>query len=210
MTTVYLVRHGRTAWNNEGVFRGRKDIPLDEVGKREACLVGARLRGEGVVAVYSSPLARAMETAAAVAQHHGIGVTVAEGLVDLDFGAWEGLTVAQVMERYPDLYRLWLSAPHEVVFPGGESLAAVRRRATEALASIMAQNHDGALVLVTHRVVLKVLICALLGLEDSHFWGIAQDTTALNAFHYREGRWVCALLNDTCHLKGGVGGRVDF
>jgi broad specificity phosphatase PhoE len=66
--------------------------------------------------------------------------------------------------------------------------------------------------LVSHRVVLKVLICALLGLDNSHFWNIGQDTTAINCFHYKNGRWIAALLNDTCHLKG-VGEervRVDF
>ena len=212
MTTVFLVRHGRTGWNKEQIFRGHKDVPLDAVGREEARLVGERLRGEGIKAVFSSPLSRAKETAEAVARFHNVKVQVLEGLNDLNFGEWEGLSRQEVQERYPDLYGQWQGEPHQVIFPGGEGLDAVKSRAMEVVKTIIDRHAEEAVALVSHRVVLKVLICDLLGLENSHFWNIAQDTTAINCFKHHNGTWICTFLNDTCHLKG-VGeerGKVDF
>ena len=122
MTTLFLVRHGRTDWNKEGVFRGHKDVPLDEVGRKEALLVGERLKGEGIKGVYSSPLSRAKETAEAIAQFHNAEVEVVEELIDLHFGEWEGMSLKEVQEQYPDFYQLWQKVPHRVMFPGGEGL----------------------------------------------------------------------------------------
>ena len=212
MTQLFLVRHGRTGWNKEGVFRGTKDVPLDEVGKEEALLVGGRLKGEAIRAVYSSPLSRAKETAQAIAEFHSLEVQCLDDLIDLHFGEWEGLSLKEVQKQYPDLYQEWLKTPHQVCFPGGEGLAAVRSRSTGAIEDIITRHPQEAVALVSHRVVLKVLICALLGLDNSHFWNITQDTTAINCFHHRNGTWICNFLNDTCHLKGVVEerGKVDF
>ena len=212
MTTLFLVRHGQTGWNKEQIFRGTKDVPLDEVGREEALLVGERLKGEGLRAVYSSPLARAKETAEAIARFYNLEVRVLPGFNDLNFGEWEGMSLQEVKKRYPDLYQQWLQSPQRVIFPAGEGLDAVSTRAMKAVEEIIERHPEEAVALVSHRVVLKVLICALLGLDNSHFWNIGQDTTAVNCFHYKDGRWIVALLNDTCHLRG-VGeekGRVDF
>jgi broad specificity phosphatase PhoE len=212
MTTLFLVRHGRTGWNKEQIFRGTKDIPLDEVGREEALLVGERLKGERITAVFSSPLARAKETAEAIARFHSIEVQVMAGLNDLNFGEWEGMSLTAVKRQFPDLYQQWLQAPHQVVFPRGEGLEAVRSRAMKVVEEISKRHPRDTVALVSHRVVLKVLICALLGLDNSHFWNIGQDTTAINCFHFKNGGWIAALLNDTCHLKG-IGeekGKVDF
>jgi len=212
MTTLFLVRHGRTGWNKEQIFRGHKDVPLDEVGREEALLVGERLKEEGIKGVYSSPLSRARETAEAVARSHNVEVQIVEGLNDLNFGEWEGLSRQEVQERYPDLYEQWQEAPHQVIFPGGEGLDSVRIRAMKAVEDIIKQHPQEGVALVSHRVVLKVLICALLGLDNSHFWNIAQDTTAINCFQHRNGTWIVNFLNDTCHLKevGEERGKVDF
>ena len=212
MTTLFLVRHGRTGWNKEQIFRGHNDVPLDDVGRGEVLLVGERLKGEGIKGVYSSPLSRAKETAEAIAQFHNAEVEVVEELIDLHFGEWEGLSIEKVKKQYPDLYGQWQKEPDQVIFPGGEGLAAVSSRAVEAVKDIINRHPQEAVALVSHRVVLKVLVCALLGLDNSHFWNIAQDTTATNCFHHRNGTWICNFLNDTCHLKG-VGeerGKVDF
>jgi broad specificity phosphatase PhoE len=212
MTTLFVVRHGRTGWNKEQIFRGTKDIPLDAVGRGEALRVGERLKNEGIRAVYSSPLARAKETAEAIARFHSIEVQVLTGLNDLNFGEWEGQSLAEVKKKYPDLYRQWLEAPHRVIFPGGEGLEAISSRAMTAVQEIVERHPQDTVALVSHRVVLKVLICVLLGLDNSHFWNIGQDTAAVNCFEYKDGRWVAALLNDTCHLKeiGEERERVDF
>jgi broad specificity phosphatase PhoE len=96
---------------------------------------------------------------------------------------------------------MWKEEPHLVRLPGGESLDDVRVRAMAALEEVI-RNHSGkTLVLVSHRVVNKALICGILGLDNSHFWQITQDTTAINLIQYRNGKYILSLMNETCHLK---------
>ena len=157
MTRLFLVRHGRTGWNKEQIFRGTKDVPLDAVGREEALLVGERLKGERLTAVYASPLSRAKETAEAIARFYNLEVQVLPGLNDLNFGEWEGLSLEDVKEQYSDLYQQWLHAPHQVVFPSGERLEAVRSRAMKVVEEIVERHPEEAVALVSHRVVLKVV-----------------------------------------------------
>jgi len=211
MTTVYLVRHGQTAWNKEEVFRGRADIPLNETGRKEALLTGQYLRGVKVDWVYSSPLSRAVETAEAIARSQGKGVGILEGLIDIDFGQWQGISHEEVKKRYEELYRQWKDTPHLVRFPGGETLGEVRERALGAIHGVIADHAAHILVMVSHRVVNKVLLCGLLGLDNSHFWQIGQDTGCINILEFGEG-FTLRCVNDTCHLRAIEGERVriDF
>jgi len=205
---LFLIRHGRTAWNREEVFRGTADVPLDDVGRKEAKFLARRLKEEALRVIYTSPLSRARETAEIIASECGTAVEVSEGLLDLDFGLWQGLSVEEVKGRFGDLYQRWMEAPHEVSFPGGEDLEAVRERAMGMVEDLKGRHRGEVVALVTHRVVLKVLICSLLGLGLDAFWRVAQGTAALNAFEWKGNCWVVRLLNDTCHLRSlkGEGG----
>ncbi|MCG6944795.1 MAG: histidine phosphatase family protein [Deltaproteobacteria bacterium] len=201
MSRVYLVRHGQTAWNVGEIFRGRADIPLDETGKHEAHLAGETLKDETLHAVYSSPLSRSMETADNIAKFHDISVTPLDAIVDISYGEWEGLGNQEVQQKYPELHALWLSEPHKVIFPGGESLDEVRSRTMAALENLLVKHQDENFVLVAHRVPNKVICCAVLGLDNSHFWRIQQDTASTNLFVYQNGQWIISYLNDTSYLK---------
>lgn len=212
MTLVYLVRHGTTEWNREEIFRGRADCALNETGRAEARAVAAYFQGVELDGIYTSPLARAAETAAAIAAGRGIEVTSDPAFIDLDFGEWQGHPLKEVREKYPELYRAWRERPQEVTFPGGENLDRVRERAWEGLLKVARENPDRTVAIVSHRVITKVLICAALGLDNSHFWQIKQDTTAINRLEYSRGAFTVSLLNDTCHLKSLhlPGRRKDF
>jgi broad specificity phosphatase PhoE len=211
MTTLYLVRHGQTAWNKEEVFRGRVDIPLNEIGRKEALLTGQYLRGVRVDSVYSSPLSRAVETAEAIAHCQGKEVLILDGLIDIDFAQWQGVSHEEVKERYGELYRQWKDTPHLVRFPGGESLEDVRERVLRVIDEIVPDHGDETLVMVSHRVVNKTMLCGLLGLDNSHFWQIGQDTGCINILEFGEG-FTLRRLNDTCHLMTieGERTRIDF
>ena len=201
MTFIYLVRHGQTAWNKEEVFRGRTDVPLDVTGRKQAELVGQYFKGMEIHAVYSSPLARARETAEAIARFQNLKVEPLEAMIDMSFGNWEGHAHQEIREIDGRTYRQWVESPHLARLPGGESLDEVRARSMTALEELV-RNHPGkSLVLVSHRVICKVLICAILGLDNSHFWHITQDTTAINLIQYRNGKYILSLMNETCHLK---------
>lgn len=201
MTSIYLVRHGQTAWNKEEIFRGRTDVPLDETGRRQAVLAGEYFKEMEIHRVYSSPLARAWETAQKIAQIHHLKVLPLKGILDMSFGKWEGQPHQDIQKNDKETYRIWKEEPHLVRLPGGESLNDVRARAMAALEEVI-QSHSGkTVVLVSHRVVNKVLICGILGLDNSHFWQIAQDTTAINLIQYKNGKYILSLMNETCHLK---------
>lgn len=201
MTRVYLVRHGTTDWNKEEIFRGRLDCKLNETGQAEARALAEYFRDIPLQAIYSSPLSRAMETAQAVAEAKALQVVPHPEFIDIDFGEWQGLPLKEVREKYSELYRLWRERPEAIHFPGGENLARVRARAWEGLQKVVRENPDKTALILSHRVVTKVLICTVLGLDDSHFWHIKQDTTAVNCIEYNRGFFVTSLINDTCHLK---------
>ncbi len=200
MTELILVRHGETDWNVAEVFRGRIDIELNETGIRQAELLAEYLSTGRLEAVYSSPLKRALKTAEYIAGFHHIGVTASPGLVDFDYGKWQGLAHQQVKKTYPELYADWLNCPGKVVMPDGESLDDVRKRAVALVDEVVAR-HYGRVVLVAHRVVNKVLICALLGLDNSRFWTIRQDTCGISIFTFESGNFVLTRHNDTSYLK---------
>ena len=201
MTKIILVRHGQTEWNRVERFRGRADVPLNEIGLAQAeataRAVATRCTAE---AVYSSPLSRAMRTAAAIARRLSVEVETDSSLVDIDYGAWQGLSPDDVRSRWPGLLSAWYRSPHTVRIPGGGSLDEVRTRCTEALRRAVERHVDGCAVLVSHTVVNRVLILSVLGLGNDSFWHLRQDTCAINEIHWEGGAFVLASMNDTCHL----------
>ena len=201
MTTVYLIRHGQTAWNKEEIFRGRTDVPLNEIGLREAELAGGYLKDKEIHVIYSSPLSRAWQTAQKIAQFHNLEVQPLNGIIDMSFGRWEGHSLQEIQKNDGELYRQWREEPHRVRIPGGESLDEVRIRTMAALEEMIQLHPEKTLVLVSHRVITKVLICGILGIDNSHFWQIGQDTTAINLIQQRNGKYILSLMNETCHLK---------
>lgn len=201
MTRFYLVRHGQTEWNRVERFRGRLDIQLNETGVRQAEAAGRSLKGSGIVAVYSSPLSRAVQTAEAIGAATGLPVSPMDELIDFNFGDWQGLTPEEVEARYPGQHQQWLVDPAGVHIPGGETLQDVRRRLVEALGRLIRIHQDEAVALVTHKVVCKVMLLAVLDLDNSHYWRIEQDNAAISIFEHRRDQFVLQTMNDTCHLR---------
>jgi broad specificity phosphatase PhoE len=121
-------------------------------------------------------------------------------LLDIDYGQWGGRSFQEVAAQWPELYAQWVSTPQMVQIPGGESLSKVRLRIDGALGTLT-KRHDGqTVVLVGHQAVNKVLVCRLLGLDNSAFWRIRQDTGCINRFDY-DGETATALtINEVCHL----------
>lgn len=156
---LVLVRHGRTRWNAEGRFQGWADVPLDPEGQAQSERLAAQLAREltgrpGVpVTVVSSDLRRAAGTAAAIAAAIGVTATTERDLREVDVGAWEGLTLDEVMECFPDEYRGW-AADRDVRRGGGETLAEAGERVAGCIESLRAAT-PGALVVVGHGMSLQ-------------------------------------------------------
>ena len=200
MTKIILVRHGETEWNVAEIFRGRTDIELNETGIRQAELLAEYLSKAKIDAIYSSPLRRALKTAEIIAGYHQLDVDINSGLTDFNFGKWQGLSHQEVKNKYRELYAEWINHPERVKMPAGESLDVIRKRAMGVVAKLVA-NCKGTVALVSHRVVNKVLICALLGLDNTHFWNIKLDTCGVTIFTYENERFILTRHNDTSFLK---------
>jgi len=200
MTEIMLVRHGETEWNRQEIFRGRVDIELSDAGIKQAELLAKYLSQVEIAAIYSSPLRRSLKTAETMASYHKLEVATTPELIDFDYGEWQGLPHQEVKDKYRELYAEWLKNPQRVKMPGGESFNDVRRRTLNVADNIISQYED-TVVLVSHRVVNKVLICALLGLDNSHFWNIRQDVCAITTFTHESDRFTLTKHNDTSFLK---------
>jgi broad specificity phosphatase PhoE len=197
---LVLIRHGETHWNREGRYQGHRDTPLSEIGRAQAEAAGRLLAGERFQAVWSSPLRRARETAAAIAAPQGLTVQFEDAFAEMRFGEWEGFTVDEVSARFPDLYRTWLETPHLVDVPGGETLDALRVRVLKGLEGLRA-THDGQTVcLVTHGMTGRILILEALGLDLDRLWSLRLSFTGISELEFR-GDWsVVHRMNTLIHL----------
>jgi len=138
MSRIILVRHGHVDWLAPERFRGRAELPLSSLGRRQAQAVAGYIAASWKPeAVYTSPLGRCRETGAAIAAHLRLEPQPIEGLADIDYGEWQGLTRQQAKERWPDETELWFRAPHLAAIPGGETLAAVLSRTCKMCCGII-------------------------------------------------------------------------
>ena len=201
-TTLVLVRHGQTEWNRVERFRGRADVPLNQVGLEQATATGRRIAATWQpVAFYSSPLSRAIRTAEAGASHYNLPVIAYPGLLDIDYGLWQGLTPAEARQQWPEAVTAWYEAPHTVQIPEGESLAQLRERAMAAVAHLAGRHPGEPIVLVGHTVINRIILLGVLGLGNDRFWHLRQDTCAINVIEAGQDDYVLVSLNDTCHLQ---------
>jgi broad specificity phosphatase PhoE len=203
-TRVILVRHGQTAWNRDERFRGRADVPLDKAGLAQVRATGKRVADQwSPVAVYSSPLTRALTTAEAIASLLALTVVPDAGLIDIDYGEWQGLTPEAIRQRWPKELEAWSEAPATACIPSGEKLEDVRGRAMASLRRICAAHEGRTVCVVAHHVVNRLILLDVLGLGNERFWHLRQDTCAVNIFEAEAGDFTLVSLNDTCHLRQG-------
>jgi broad specificity phosphatase PhoE len=202
-TRILLIRHGQTEWNREERFRGRADVPLNSTGLAQAAAAGRRVASEWKpVAAYASPLSRAMQTGAAIAEPFGLTVQPWSDLIDIEYGQWQGLSPDEVRARWPELLNEWYHAPQRAHIPGGETLADLDIRGMAAVRLLASQHPDQTIVLVGHTVINRVILLGVLGLGLSRFWHLRQDTGAINVFETEGDDFTMVSLNDTCHLRG--------
>ena len=193
-TRVLLVRHGETSWNAEGRHQGRADVPLNDVGREQAAALGRRLRALPVDAAYTSPLARARDTAALALAGRGVRAAGVEAFAELSYGARAGERRADWLAADPAFVARWDQEPWAVTFPGGESLADVHRRAAPAWDAVV-RAHRGETVLVSaHGHLNRVLLLHALGLPRERFWAVPQPNASCVVVDARPGGATAAVL----------------
>jgi broad specificity phosphatase PhoE len=200
---LILIRHGETDWNKDGVFRGHMDMRMNATGIAQADATAEALKGVVFDAIYSSPLKRAMVTARRVAKPHEIEVRAAEGLTDIFFGSWQGLTEAQVEAKHPKLLRKWKENPAGVRPPGGESVKKAWKRVNSQLRELLFMHGTGTVVIVSHRVPLKMMTAYLMKRKLREIREIKHDPCAISVFRvHGKGEYEAVKLNDSDHLRG--------
>jgi len=182
VTLLYLIRHARSIWNAEGRWQGQADPPLDDIGLKQAHALADHLRGEALAAVYSSPLARARQTAEIIAQTCHTPLIFDDRLKERHIGEWAGLTLEEVKARYPTVYRPgWhINGP-----PGGESQASLMARAAAVFAEIVADHPDTTVAVVSHGGTLNAYLAHLFGTQRGTF---AFENAAYARVHLKDDR----------------------
>ena len=200
-TVTALLRHGQTPMSVQKRYAGRTDAPLTEVGVQQAAAAAKRLASAGLGVIVTSPLLRAVQTAQAVAAVTGAAVVTDDGFRETDFGTWEGLTFAEVRERWPAEISAWLADP-EVAPPGGESFTDVSARVTAALDRVLAARAGQTVLIVSHVTPIKMLVTAALLAPPAALYRMHLDVAALCEIDwYADGPAVLRSFNDTSHLS---------
>ncbi len=197
-TRLLIVRHGSTAHSAERRLSGRNDLPLNDVGLGQAAALAGRDFG-AVDAIVSSPLRRARETAEAIAGPRGLDVQFVDDLAEVDFGAFEGLTMTEAKAAHPDAAAAWLASV-DVAPPGGESFAALARRVRRARDAIVAEHAGRTIVLVSHVTPIKTLVRLALDAPPSALFRTHLDTASVSRIDYTGDAASLRLFNDTSHL----------
>lgn len=194
MTLLYLIRHARSVWNAEGRWQGQADPPLDAIGLKQAHALADHLQEEALAAVYSSPLARAQQTAEIIAQACHTSLILDERLKERHIGEWAGLTAAEVKERYPEVFKPgWhINGP-----PGGESQADLMARAAAVFEQIVVSHPDTTVAVVSHGGTLNAYLAHLFGTQRGTF---AFDNAAYAKVHVKDERIHLMSLGSTSHL----------
>lgn len=206
-TTLLLLRHGETPLTAQKRISGSggTDLGLSQAGRRQARAAADLLAAQGGVrAVVTSPLRRCRETARTVAARLGLHPRIDPELREADFGAWEGLTFAQVRERHPDDLAAWLASPGVPPTGGGEPLESVAGRVSAARDRLLAQHAGQTVLVVSHVVPLRTLVRLALGAPPESLFRMELAAASLSAVAYRaDGAASVQLLNDTRHLTTG-------
>ena len=197
MTTVLLIRHGRTAANATGILAGRSPgVLLDAQGRRQARTLRTRLRDLPIDALVSSPLERCIETADGIlATRPEVERRTDDGVTECDYGQWTGRPLAELAEEplWPTIQR----SPSEVTFPGGESMLGMAERATAAVSRSVARHPEGTVVIVSHGDVIKAILSDALGQPLDQFQRIVIGPGSISVVQYRDDRSTVIRMNDT-------------
>lgn len=201
-TTLYLIRHGETEWNVTGRWQGHTDVPLNDVGKRQAELLANRIRAEELHfdAIYSSDLSRAYQTAWAIGAAVGVPVQLFPPLREIDLGVWSGLTREEIHARYPIELSL-IEQGQDIARGGGETNAALTKRVSESVKALAEQHPGETLCLVGHGGSLRALMRqtsqgASLDVVNAHHL----SNTSISVIVLENNKWELISYNDTSHL----------
>ena len=200
-TTVYLIRHGEVEAAYRDRFVGTTDAPLSANGEAQIGMVRDFIlnntAGRPPAAIYTSTRQRAIKSASIIADPLGLVPELLPALGEIDFGAWENLTYAQIRERWRAELDAWMCSPFHTGAPGGERLADIQARAVSAFNRITGDHPDETVVIVAHGGVNRIILCHVMGIPGEHIFHLEQDHAAINIISFFDGFPVVKLMNGT-------------
>ena len=202
MLKLYLVRHGETDWNVDGRMQGLSDIALNANGLAQARRLAFRLAEEGgFSAIYSSPLLRAAKTAEIIGERLGVPVLVDERLVEHHIGQLEGLTLDDIKEKFPDVYKGWREGGARQPLPGEEAREKFQTRLRDFITDVRTHHAEGQVIAVTHGGAMSMCLATLLKLDIERRFPFWIDNASLSIVEIGRSAPRLRLLNDTGHLR---------
>lgn len=204
MTTLILMRHGHVEGIDPPRFRGRAELPLSPLGMLQAQALAHRIaKRYASAALYTSPMGRCIQTGAPIAQALEIEPHALDGLQDLDYGQWQGLTHDTVRERWPEQYSNWRERPQRVRFPDGESLQDLVARTAKGLHEVLQRHPEPSdvVMLIGHDSVNRAMLLQLLDQPLCAYWRLAQSPCCINQIEIRGLEATVQRINDTAHLE---------
>ena len=203
VTRLFLLRHGATSATEEGRFSGAEGADLSDEGRRQAARLGERLAKEQPAAIYTSPLARALDTARIVGRCCRLEPLVRDGLREIGHGHWEGMKRADVEREFCDEYAAWEADPFTVAPSGGESGVAVLARALPVVREIVTAHAGQPVVLVSHKATLRLVLSSLLGFDARGYRDrLDQSPACVNVVDFKDPVHARLMLfNDTSHYS---------
>jgi probable phosphoglycerate mutase len=196
MTLVLLIRHGENDYTRAGKLAGwTPGVSLNEAGQKQALALVEKLKAAPLAAVYSSPLERARETAAPLAEAKKLTVEIVEGLGEVRYGEWQGKSLKRLART--KLWRTVQGVPSAMRFPGGETFRSVQSRAVEAVEALVKRHPKDAIAVVSHGDVIKLVVAHYLGLPMDLFQRVMISTASITVLRLGQGHPALVKLNDT-------------
>jgi len=201
-TTVLLIRHGETEWNTLGKFQGCIDIALSPNGVKQAELLRNRLKGDFDY-IYSSPLSRAFETARTLTSGTDKEVIMATEIREINFGEWEGLTVHEIAEKYPEVFKTWRTDKTDSYICGGDlSINNAASRAKKCILDIVKKHKGKKIAIVAHGGIIKAGLIGIFEWDMTMYHKILLGNTCINTLTFNDDLMPALVtLNDTNHLN---------
>ncbi|MBE3558134.1 MAG: histidine phosphatase family protein [Ktedonobacteraceae bacterium] len=200
ITRLLLVRHGQTRTTRDGAFCGTTEVPLTEVGQAQARALAERLRREHIDALYSSPQQRAHETAAPIATALNLEIQTHSALREMNFGEWEDRRRADLAHEQPNALALWDRSSWKAHPPGGETLQEATARIVGCVSGLLDMHAGQTLLIVSHKSILRLLICHLLDMPLSGARLLEISPASLSELRVIDDQVQLFLHNDTTHL----------
>ncbi|MFH1190720.1 MAG: histidine phosphatase family protein [Candidatus Omnitrophota bacterium] len=196
-TKLILIRHGITKWNKEGRYCGYKDVSLSSQGKLDVIKLRKSLNKISFDRIYCSDRKRALQTKDILFGRSGF--IRAKGLREINFGVFEGLKHDEIVEKYPEIYKKWLTDPYKGRIPNAEPIQVFKKRVESAIKKILHSNSGKTIAVICHGGVIGIFVSSIL--ESKDFWSYVPASASVTVVEYQNNKFKVNKFNDKKHLK---------